>query len=166
RSEVLAAEAVSCLNSALAELRGIWEEIGIPEEQRLARAGVVKKHIKDLLGMMVAEEQSLKERLLKSIALCRKELDSLCRELQLEPFQAEESTILQMEKDLRTCVEVMLKQKRDRQQELRALQEQDQELCDILCEPRFSIDGSAVPSLEELDRYRQHLATLRAERVR
>lgn len=37
--------------------------------------------------MMVAEEESLKERLLKSIALCRKELDVLCRELQLDPFE-------------------------------------------------------------------------------
>lgn len=40
-----------------------------------------------LLDMMVAEEESLKERLLKSIALCRKELDTLCRELQLDPFE-------------------------------------------------------------------------------
>lgn len=37
--------------------------------------------------MMVAEEESLKERLLKSIALCRKELDALCRELRLDPFE-------------------------------------------------------------------------------
>uniref|UniRef100_K7FZ29 Protein regulator of cytokinesis 1 n=1 Tax=Pelodiscus sinensis TaxID=13735 RepID=K7FZ29_PELSI len=37
--------------------------------------------------MMVAEEESLKERLLKSIALCRKELDTLCKELQLDPFE-------------------------------------------------------------------------------
>lgn len=40
-----------------------------------------------LLDMMVAEEESLKERLLKSIALCRKELDALCRELRLDPFE-------------------------------------------------------------------------------
>lgn len=117
---MLAAEAVSCLNRALAALRDIWEEIGIPEEQRLERTDVVKKHIKvsargaarccpprrgrarcppgarlsrrlcraqSLLDMMVAEEESLKERLLKSIALCRKELDSLCRELHLDPFE-------------------------------------------------------------------------------
>lgn len=45
-SEVLAAEAASCLNRAMAALRDIWEEIGIPEEQRLERTDVVKKHIK------------------------------------------------------------------------------------------------------------------------
>ncbi|XP_039413400.1 protein regulator of cytokinesis 1 isoform X2 [Corvus cornix cornix] len=161
KSEVLAAEAASCLNRAMAALRDIWEEIGIPEEQRLERTDVVKKHIKSLLDMMVAEEESLKERLLKSIALCRKELDTLCRELQLGPFETEEeSTILQMEKNLRTRVEVLQKQKRDRKQELKALQEQDRDLCDILCTTLFSIDTGSVPSLEDLDRYRRHVASL------
>ncbi|XP_068814519.1 protein regulator of cytokinesis 1 isoform X1 [Struthio camelus] len=165
KSEALAAEAVSCLNRALAALRDIWEEIGIPEEQRLERTDAVKKHVKSLLDMMVAEEENLKERLLKSIALRRKELDTLCRELHLDPFEAEEeSTILQLEKDLRTRVEVMLKQKRDRKQELKTLQEQDRDLCDILCTSPFCIDSNAVPSLEELDRYRRHLASLTAEK--
>ncbi|KAM6341371.1 protein regulator of cytokinesis 1-like [Podargus strigoides] len=165
KSEVLAAEAVSCLNRAMAALRDIWEEIGIPEEQRLERTDVVKKHIKGLLDLMVAEEESLKERLLKSIAVSRKELDTLCRELQLEPFEAEEeSTILQMEKSLRTRVEVLLKQKKDRKQELKALQEQDGDLCDILCTAPLCLDSNAVPSLEDLDRYRRHLASLSAEK--
>ncbi|XP_065590231.1 protein regulator of cytokinesis 1 isoform X2 [Cyrtonyx montezumae] len=167
RSEVLAAEAVSCLNHALEALRDIWEEIGIPEEMRLERTGTVKKHIKDLLDMMVAEEEHLKEQLLKSVAVYRKELDGLCSELQLEPFQTEEgSTILQMVKVLHSRVEVMLKQKRDRKQELKTLQEQEQSLCDVLCESPFSIDSAAVPSLEELDRYRRHLASLSAEKAR
>lgn len=45
-SEVLAAEAVSCLNKALYHLKDIWEEIGIPENQRLERTNAVKNHIK------------------------------------------------------------------------------------------------------------------------
>lgn len=77
----------------------------------------------------------------------------------------EESTILQMEKNLRARVEVMLKQKRDRKQELKTLQEQDQDLCSILCTVPFSIDGNTVPSLEDLDRYRRHLASLTTEKV-
>ncbi|NXA05079.1 PRC1 regulator, partial [Sapayoa aenigma] len=165
-SEVLAAEAASCLNRAMAALRDIWEEIGIPEEQRLERTDVVKQHIKGLLDMMVAEEESLKERLLKSIAMCRKELDTLCRELQLGPFESEkESTILQMEKNLRTRVEELQKQKQERKQELKALQEQDRDLCDILCTALFSIDSGAVPSLEDLDRYRRHVASLNTLKV-
>lgn len=46
RSEVLASESVACLNQALFQLRDIWEEIGIPEDQRLQRTEVVKKHVK------------------------------------------------------------------------------------------------------------------------
>lgn len=37
--------------------------------------------------MMIAEEESLKERLIKSIAICQKELKTLCSELHVEPFQ-------------------------------------------------------------------------------
>lgn len=43
---MLAAEAVSCLNKALCHLKDIWEEIGIPEDQRLQRTNVVKNHVK------------------------------------------------------------------------------------------------------------------------
>lgn len=77
----------------------------------------------------------------------------------------EETTILQMEKNLRTCVEVLQKQKRDRKQELKALQEQDRSLSDILCTPLFSIDTNSVPSLEDLDRYRRHVASLNTLKV-
>ncbi|XP_022419704.1 protein regulator of cytokinesis 1 isoform X2 [Delphinapterus leucas] len=162
RSEVLAEESIVCLQKALNHLREIWELIGIPEDQRLQRTEVVKKHIKDLLDMMIAEEESLKERLIKSIAICQKELNTLCSELHVEPFQEEgETTILQLEKDLRTQVELMRKQKKERKQELKLLQEQDQELCEILCTPHYDIDSTSVPSLEELSQFRQHVATLR-----
>ncbi|XP_019315854.1 protein regulator of cytokinesis 1 isoform X3 [Panthera pardus] len=162
RSEVLAEESIVCLQKALNHLREIWELIGIPEDQRLQRTEVVKKHIKDLLDMMIAEEESLKERLIKSISVCQKELNTLCSELHVEPFQEEgETTILQLEKDLRTQVELMRKQKKERKQELKLLQEQDQELCEILCLPHYDVDSSSVPSLEELSQFRQHVATLR-----
>ncbi|XP_060035440.1 protein regulator of cytokinesis 1 isoform X3 [Erinaceus europaeus] len=160
RSEVLADETIICLQKALTHLREIWELIGIPEDQRLQRTEVVKKHIKDLLDKMIVEEENLKERLIKSISVCQKELESLCTELHVEPFQEEgEITILQLEKDLRTQVELMRIKKKERKQELKALQEEDQELCEILCMPPYDIGGTSVPSLEELDQFRQHLAT-------
>lgn len=43
---MLAEESIICLQRALTHLREIWELIGIPEEQRLQRTEVVKKHIK------------------------------------------------------------------------------------------------------------------------
>ncbi|XP_069481301.1 protein regulator of cytokinesis 1 isoform X1 [Ambystoma mexicanum] len=167
KSEVLAEESVQCLNKALHRLKDIWEEIGIPEDQRLQRTDVVRQHIKGLLDMMIAEEESLRERLLKSIAVCRKELDTLCRELVLPPFESEDDpTILQLEKDLRTRVEVLLKQKRERKSELKSLKERDQDLCDILCTPLYFIDDDTVPTLEELDHFRRHLMSLAEEKDR
>lgn len=73
--------------------------------------------------------------------------------------------MLQQEKDIRTCLEVMLKQKGQRMQTLKTLIEQDQDICDILCSEPFSISASAVPSLEQLERFRQHIAQLVAEKV-
>ncbi|KAK1327829.1 hypothetical protein QTO34_012737 [Cnephaeus nilssonii] len=160
--EVIAEDSILCLQKALSHLREIWELIGIPEDQRLQRTQVVHKHIKDLLDMMIAEEESLKARLIKSIGNCQKELAVLCNELHVEPFQEEgEPTILQLEKDLRTQVELMRKQKKERKRELKLLTEQDQELCEVLCMPQYDIDSDSVPSLEELNQFRKHLATLR-----
>ncbi|PKU30299.1 protein regulator of cytokinesis 1-like isoform x5 [Limosa lapponica baueri] len=159
------AETVSCLNRAVAALRNIWEEIGMPEELQLERTQAVKEHIESMLDMMVSEEKNLKEYLLTRITACQKELETLRRELSLDHFEAEEQgTILQMEKDLRARVEVLLKQKRDRKQELKTLQERDRDLCDILCTAPFHIDSDAVPSLEDLDLYRRHLAALSLEK--
>ncbi len=45
-SELIAAESVACLNKALCQLKDIWEEIGIAEDQRLERTNVVKNHVK------------------------------------------------------------------------------------------------------------------------
>nr|KAF6714390.1 Protein regulator of cytokinesis 1 [Oryzias melastigma] len=103
RSELLAAEAVSCLNKALSRLKDIWEEIGIPEEQRLQRTNMVKSHIKNLLEMMIEEEEALRKRLMHSIHKCKAEMQRLCLELQLPVFQEEEGlSILQQEKNIRT----------------------------------------------------------------
>ncbi|XP_051562410.1 protein regulator of cytokinesis 1-like isoform X1 [Myxocyprinus asiaticus] len=167
KSEVIAAESVACLNKALCHLKDIWEEIGIPEDQRLERTNVVRNHVKGLLDMMIAEEESLRRRLMTSIETCRKELSKLCSELQLSPLQEERcNTMLQQEKDLRSRVELMLKEKNQRMQALKAFTEQDQDLCDNLCSKPFSISASSVPSLEHLETFRQHISSLTAEKER
>ncbi|TRY65425.1 hypothetical protein DNTS_021895 [Danionella cerebrum] len=166
-SEVIAAESVACLNKALCHLKDIWEEIGIPEEQRLERTNVVKNHIKGLLDMMIAEEESLRKRLIVSIEKCHKELNKLCTELQLPPFQEEKSdTILQQEKELRSHVEVMLKEKNQRMKALQDLTEQDHDLSDLLCSQPFPVSPGCVPSLEQLENFRQHISSLNVEKER
>ncbi|KAM3870571.1 protein regulator of cytokinesis 1-like [Diretmus argenteus] len=167
KSKVHAAESVSYLNQALAKLGDIWEEIGILEDQRLERTDAVHHHIKDLLDIMIAEEEAAKTRLLTSIESSRKELRTLCSDLQL-PFQEEEEaegrTMLQLEKDTRTRLEAMRKQKAERMAELKALVVEDCELCDAMCCTPFRIDVDSVPSLEQLRLYRAYLDNLIREK--
>nr|KAF6383319.1 hypothetical protein mPipKuh1_014032 [Pipistrellus kuhlii] len=110
---------------------------------------------------MLAEEESLKVRLIKSTGNCQRELAVSCSDLHVEPFQEEgELTVLQLEKDLHTQGELRPRQEQERKPELKLLVEQDQELCEVLCTPHY--DSDSVPSLEELNQFRQHLSTLRA----
>uniref|UniRef100_A0A8D3D9D2 Protein regulator of cytokinesis 1b n=1 Tax=Scophthalmus maximus TaxID=52904 RepID=A0A8D3D9D2_SCOMX len=158
KSEVLAAEAVSCLNKALCHLKDIWEEIGIPEDQRLQRTNVVKNHIKGLLEMMIKEEESLKKRLVSSIQMCRTEMEQLCLDLQLPMFEEERGvTMLQQEKNIRTQTEALMKEKTRRMQQLKVLLEQEQDLCDILCSVPYGIAPDSVPSPEQLEDFCQHI---------
>ncbi|XP_073688098.1 protein regulator of cytokinesis 1a isoform X2 [Garra rufa] len=167
KSEIHAAESVACLNKALNELKDIWEEIGIPEDQRLQRTDAVHMHIKNLLDMMIAEEEGLRKRLMSSIETCRKEVTSLCDELQVQECQEEDGlTMLQLEKDLRTQVKMMLKEKSARQSELKSLVQQDQDLCDILCDDLFPIHPERVPSQQQLQNYRQHIKARNQEKER
>ncbi|KAG7481766.1 hypothetical protein JOB18_004206 [Solea senegalensis] len=166
-SEVLAAESVSCLNKALCHLKDIWEEIGIPEEQRLQRTNVVKNHIKNLLEMMVKEEESLKKRIVSSIQICRTEMEKLCLELQLPVFQEEEGiSMLQQEKNIRTQVEALAKERARRMQQLKDLLEQDQDLCDILCSMPYGIAPDSVPSPEQLENFHQHINNQSTEKAK
>ncbi|XP_023811509.1 protein regulator of cytokinesis 1 isoform X1 [Oryzias latipes] len=166
-SEVHAAESVAYFNRAMVKLQEIWEEIGIPEEQRIQRTNDVHKHIKGLLDLMIAEEAELKKRLTESIEVCRKELSSLCAELQLPPFEEEDGcTMLQLEKNSRTRLEVMKEHKKQRMEELRGLISKDQELCEIMCTTPFFINHSSVPSLDQLETYKAYLNDLTKEKER
>ncbi|KAM3877324.1 protein regulator of cytokinesis 1b [Diretmus argenteus] len=115
--------------------------------------------------MMIAEEESLKKRLLSSIQTCQKEMQTLCLELQLPVFEEEDGgSMLQQEKNIRTRVEVLVKEKSQRMQQLKALVEQEQDLCDILCSMPYGIAPDSVPSLEQLENFRQHIASQTAEK--
>ncbi|CAK6961517.1 protein regulator of cytokinesis 1-like [Scomber scombrus] len=167
KCEAHAAESVAYLNRALIRLQDIWEEIGIPEEQRLQRTNDVHKHIKGLLDLMIAEEEELKKRLMKNIESCQEELNKLCSELQLPPFEEEEGcTMLQVEKNCRTRLQVMRGHKKQRMEELKGLTAKDSELCDILCTTPFCIDHESIPTLNQLEAYRTYLDDLTKEKER
>ncbi|XP_027716891.1 protein regulator of cytokinesis 1-like [Vombatus ursinus] len=153
-SEVLVEDSTACFYKALGQLQEIWDSIGIPEDHRLQR-------VQCLLDMMIAEEKSLKERLLKRIDSYQKEQDTLIKELKLEPFlEREETTMLELEQDLQTQIEELKRQKEERLQEQKLLQEQDQKLCEILCVLPYGLDNDSVLSIEELNQFRNYLAAL------
>lgn len=74
-------------------------------------------------------------------------------------------SMLQLEKEIRTRLKVMLKQKNQRVSELKSLIQQDRELCDILCDNPHSIHPDSVPSAEQLNEYRQHIVSRNQEKV-
>lgn len=73
--------------------------------------------------------------------------------------------MLQQEKNIRTQLEVLMKEKARRMQQLKALLEQDQDLCDILCCSPYGVPPDSVPSVEQLENFRQHVANQNAEKV-
>ncbi|XP_039867420.1 protein regulator of cytokinesis 1-like [Simochromis diagramma] len=83
-----------------------------------------------------------KEKLERHIKKCKTEMEKLCLELQLPVFEEEAGiSMLQQEKNIRTQVEALIKEKAWRMQQLKALLEQDQDLCNVLCSVPYGISG-------------------------
>ncbi|XP_075059981.1 protein regulator of cytokinesis 1-like isoform X2 [Mixophyes fleayi] len=158
RSEVLASSVISSTNNALARLMDIWDGLGIKEEMRLQRIEEVKKHIEGLFNRMINEEMEMKERIEKSIQVCRREIKALCHDLSVDDYKAEESmTILQVERDLRVRLELLMKEKNKRLEELKLLQQKDQELCSDLCVTPYYIPSGSIPSHRQLEELKDHI---------
>lgn len=86
--------------------------------------------------------------------------------LGIHSLQEEEScTMLQMEKNSRTRLEVMKEHKKQRMEELKSLIAKDRELCGIMCTTPFCIDQDSVPSLPQLKTYHVYLDDLAKEKV-
>ena len=73
--------------------------------------------------------------------------------------------MLQLEKEIRTRVEALVLEKSQRVQQLKALMEQDHDLCDILCSMPYRVNEDSVPSLEQLEGFREHVTNQMAEKV-
>ncbi|XP_054766693.2 protein regulator of cytokinesis 1-like [Lytechinus pictus] len=165
RRESMKMEIGQCLEHALDKLRDIWNEIGICEDQRVERQNVVLHHIRNLLSEMVTEEESLRQRLMKSVASSTEKVHTLCIELALQQYEPESGiSILQLEKALRLQVEQLSKEKSDRLGSLEGLQTVEQNLCDTLCTTPYYIPSGTVPSQEQLSILREHIDTLTAEK--
>lgn len=74
-------------------------------------------------------------------------------------------SMLQMEKNCRTHLEVMKEHKKQRMEELKGLIVKDRELCDVMCTTPFCINQDSVPSLTQLESYRAYVDDLTKEKV-
>ena len=86
-------EVAECLEHALEQLRDIWDEIGICEDQRVDRQNVVMHHMRNLLSEMVIEEKELRKRLLASVEKSSQELIQLSQELEIKNFEVKHSAL-------------------------------------------------------------------------
>uniref|UniRef100_A0ABM0LVK7 Protein regulator of cytokinesis 1-like n=1 Tax=Saccoglossus kowalevskii TaxID=10224 RepID=A0ABM0LVK7_SACKO len=76
----------------------------------------------------------------------------------------EHFTILQLEKELRTRVDVLNKEKHERLKKLSELKSREQHLCDILCATPYYVPTGSIPSNEQLDTLQEHINSLRTEK--
>lgn len=81
------AELHKSIDSAMGQLTSLWDQIGIVGEQRVARYGVVLKHVRGLMEDMVQEETVLRDRLVASVDKLHGEVTQLCTEMNLPQYE-------------------------------------------------------------------------------
>jgi len=74
-------------------------------------------------------------------------------------------TIIQLERQLRSCVEKMSKEKQERLKVMKSRMKVDQHLCDLLNAIPYYIPTGCVPSHQQLTELEQHIRDLEAEQV-
>ena len=77
----------------------------------------------------------------------------------------EDLSILKLEKELRTYVDALNKEKHKRLGQLKQLKEHDQHLCDIMCTTPYYIPSGAIPTKEQLKELDRHVEELKQEQV-
>lgn len=156
-----------CIDAAMMRLTRIWDDIGITGDQRVARKGVVLLHLRNLLDEMVNEEELLKSRLVGNIEKFTVDLSQLAKELGVPLYKPSETlTMLQLEKDIRSKVEGLSKEKAERLKQLKQMTTMDEVLCAKLAMAPHYVPSGAVPSVQQLAELEEHIRGLEAEQVR
>lgn len=165
--EDVANQLVASMKLPLLNLLSNWNEIGIYGDIEKERINVVIHHVSNLLDEMVREEENLKAKLLRSIDTCSEEISAVSKELHLPKWDPDDSlSILQMEKELRTMVDSLTKEKHSRLKKLKQMKDLDQRLCDALCMTPYYIPTGTTPSNEQLDALKTHITSLEEEKDR
>ena len=142
----------------------VWDDMGLEEKHRAARRATMKEHLQRLLEEMVQEEQELKRKLAESVQSCTKELQQLCSDLSLScPQISEQLTLLERERQLRSQVDSMTKEKHSRLKRYKRLAEMEDAICDSLGEETKMVPEQQFkkfPSEEDLAQFRKRIEEL------
>ena len=77
----------------------------------------------------------------------------------------EHLSMVQREKELRTKLENLNREKHERVKKLKQLREEDERLCQALCSTPLYVPSNIVPSREQLQELEAHVKGLLAEKV-
>uniref|UniRef100_A0A0B6ZRP3 Protein regulator of cytokinesis 1 n=1 Tax=Arion vulgaris TaxID=1028688 RepID=A0A0B6ZRP3_9EUPU len=153
------------IDTSLRSLYQIWDKMGIEEGQKKARGDTAVTHVKNLMQHMITEEEALMNQVAKTIDEFTEKLDQLCNELSLPHIKLSGGlTMVQKEKILRSKVETMAKEKKDRMTKYDTLHSRDQHLSEALSTTPYYIPSEKVPTLEQLRELEKHVGQLQTER--
>ncbi|KAG7157017.1 regulator of cytokinesis 1-like 1 [Homarus americanus] len=154
------------LESTLTRLEVIWDDIGMPDEQREIRRGHFFGHIANLCDKVVDGERALKNQLTNSIEQNTRDVLKLCEELCMKPEEDVEGlTLLELDALMQERVEKLQQIMNERLETLRHLQEKDEGLCEVLNETPYYIPSGFVPSTDDLKAVEEHVRSMEKEKV-
>ncbi|BFZ01283.1 hypothetical protein BsWGS_04323 [Bradybaena similaris] len=153
------------IDTSIRGLYQIWDKMGFDESHKKARGDAAVTHVKNLMQHMIAEEDTLMKQVAQTIDEHVEKLDQLCSDLSLPHIRLSGGlTMVQKEKILRSKVETMAKEKKDRVAKYDTLHSRDEHLGKILSESTYCIPPGKVPTLEQLRELEKHVAQLQMER--
>ncbi|CAG5117301.1 unnamed protein product [Candidula unifasciata] len=153
------------IDTSIRALYQIWDKMGIDESQKKARGDTAVAHMKNLMQHMIAEEEALMKQVAQTIDEYTEKLDLLCNDLSLPHIRLSGGlTMVQKEKILRSKVETMAKEKKDRMAKYDILHSRDEHLSEVLSTPTYTVSPGKVPTLEQLRELEKHVARLQEER--
>lgn len=153
------------LDRWLDNLHIIWEEVGIPNDQKIHRVKVVHDNLAELMKAMIEEETARRDEYIDCIGKSRQECIRLCEELEREHEEpADDLTVIRQEKALRNQVKQLMKERQIRVREASNLRSLEGDLCHRVGRIPEYIPSDTVLSTEQIKEANTRIGFLTAEK--
>lgn len=155
------------LDSTLRHLDHVWRRLQLTEEERAERQHYFNQNIIKLCEKIIEDEEALEQRVLSSIEHNTREILRLSEELNQDILEdIEGMRPLEQKEFLQEKLDDLLRLREERLVNLKALQEKDQAICDILGEAHYPhIEASVAPSEANLEAIEQHIKQMENEKI-